>query len=283
MIDLHLHSTVSDGDVAPADVVIAAKQAGVTALSLTDHNGLWGIAEAHAVATTESLDFLAGIEMTASWQQVDVHILGYSQSFQEGVLHDGLQSTRDGYRQRIQAMVQLCQQAGFSQVSWADIEQHRQGQRDPCYVSYDVVRELRVKQGLSLSQARQLTVKGGECYVPYGSWALSLATAIDLIHQAGGLAVLAHPGIVGFEAGGRAMWKLVAEVVSRQIDGIEVFHPFHEEDVKRKLAEFCRANNLLLTGGSDWHGPDNYGNALGKAGVEQDQWQALQQRLKSIL
>lgn len=279
MIDLHTHSIFSDGDLPPAHLMAQAKQREITGVSLTDHNTLGGLTLARTAATEEGLTFLAGVEISTLWQGAAVHILGYGQHWDEPLLQQGLAVTRAGYKKRIEQMIALCHQAGYDKVSLADIAQRRATEAEPAFISYDVVKELMAKYDLPLSEARALTIEGGKFYIPYGDWAMSPQAAIELLHQAKGLAVLAHPGITGHEQGIAKMWQLIKEVVSQKIDGVEVYHHFHDEPLKKELAVYCQKNNLLITGGSDFHGPSHF-DYLGKSGLSEADWEKLKRVLE---
>jgi predicted metal-dependent phosphoesterase TrpH len=250
--DLHTHSTCSDGELAPGDLVHEAVRRGLGGISVTDHNGVWGWGDAQAAAHMAKIDFVAGIEVSAAFQGFDVHILGYSRNFDVDALESGLAGTRKGYAARMQAMVKKCQMAGYDRVSWKSIHARRSWQHMPVYVSLDLVRELSLAHGLPLAEAHAIVLK--HSYLPYGDWALTPSAAVDLIHQAHGKAVLAHPGIISHEHGRQlfsAMWQ---QLRGAGIDGVEIYHPFHSQAVTRELAVLANEEKLFVTGGSDWHG-----------------------------
>lgn len=278
MLDLHLHSTASDGDLTPAQVVEVLAGKSLTGISLTDHNGIWGVDEARAAAEAAGLMFVEGIEVSTLAEESDVHILGYSWRFDHAVLEEGLASTRAGYADRIREMVQRCQEAGFSKIQWEAIEEMRRGWKNPSYVSYDVARQLTLQHDVPIGEARRLTVEGGSCYVPLGAWALSPAAAIELLHAAGGKAVLAHPGILIKERGEEALKRVVEICVKAGLDGVEVYHPFHDQPTMEYFRQFCEQNHLKATGGSDWHGEGRHAKndeMLGKIGVKDEYVEAL--------
>ena len=280
MYDLHLHSTYSDGDLLPEQLIEEAVRRGVTGVSLTDHNGLWGVVMAEQYAQSLGAPFIAGIEITALHQTTDVHILGYSRAFEISIINGGLGPTRAGYAARIQQMVQQCHAAGYEKVRFESIVSSRAGQPEPSYISYDVTKQLIEKQGLSRDEARQLTIKGGACYVPYGSWAATPVAIVSLLHQANAIAILAHPGTIVYEAGEKALQELLKTLVENGLDGIEVYHPFHSPDLIKQLEEFVLEHNLLVSGGSDWHGPGRFHDKdFGKVGLSEPQFQKLLQGL----
>jgi len=194
--DLHLHSRYSDGDLTPGQIIEALLGKGVRGFSLTDHNGIWGLDEAASAAREHGLEFIEGIEVSARHDEYDLHILGYSKSFNRDVLHKGLKSTRDGYLERMDQMVWQCQQAGYDKITMDEVRRRRSDMQSPVFVSYDLAGLLEEKYRMSIKEARSLTTTGGVCHVPYGDWAMSPAEAILLIHESGGLAVWAHAGVM---------------------------------------------------------------------------------------
>lgn len=262
--DLHLHSVYSDGDLPAEAVVQAAAERGIKLLALTDHNGLWGVDEAAAAAERLGLAAIEGIEVSVRWSELDIHVLGYSRSFDRPRLSASLAATRVGYERRAQEIVRLCQAAGYKKISFSEIKNRRGWQADPVYLSYDVAQELIEKYDLSRAQVRALTVAGGVCHVPYGSWALTIKQAVEVLHGAQGVAVLAHPGLIAADGGD--LHGVLDEAVAAAIDGLEVYHPYHDENMTEQLRDFADKNNLKITGGSDWHGPGRYGESDARFG-----------------
>lgn len=276
--DLHLHSTYSDGDETVADLVAAVAKVGLAGFSLTDHNGIWGVAEAGRLATAARLACIQGIEVSARSQEVDIHVLGYARAFDGVTLHQKLANTRAGYAERMRKMVSLCQAAGYTNITWEEVTQQRATQEHPVYVSHDLRRLLREKYQLSFEEVRRLTTRGGVCHVPYGDWALSGPQAIELIHQAGGVAVLAHPGTTVADVDQAKLEQIVSELSEAGLDGLEIYHPFHTEELAAWLAEYAHAHSLLVTGGSDWHGASQFPEShaqFGAIGATAAEFEAL--------
>lgn len=282
LYDLHVHSHYSDGDYTVGDLVEEAKNRGVAGLSLTDHNGLWGCDLAADAAARAGLATLEGIEISARYHDLDIHLLGYSLRFNRSTLARGLAQTREGYQARIETMVRRCHAAGFTKVDFHDIQQRRSHQVEPSYISYDVAVQLQHKHQLTPDIARALTTPGGDCYVPYGDWALHPIEAIELIHEARGLAVIAHPGIIAHEDTAGTMHRLLQELIPHRLDGIEVHHPFHSARLVDQLTALAAEHHLLITGGSDWHGPGRYKDVLGSCGIDEAHWAKLHQHLNNL-
>jgi cytidyltransferase-like protein len=278
LYDLHLHSTYSDGDLSPADLVQRAAEHKLAGVSITDHNGIWSFDEAAATCAQRAMVFIEGIEVSARLQGLDLHVLGYSRAFDRRVLSEGLERTREGYYERAQEMVRRCQAAGFKRLSVAALEQRRAQQADPVYGSYDVARELTRLHGLGYEEARRLTTGGGPCHVPYGPWALTTGEAIELIHEAGGIAVLAHPGLVAYDAGEAVLARLLGSLAKQRLDGLEVYYPYHDEPLTLRLEAAVQRYGWIATGGSDWHGPGRYAagdSAFGAVGLTGELWKVF--------
>lgn len=285
MYDLHLHSLCSDGDLAPEAVVRAAYDKGLTGLALTDHNGIWGIDAAAEQAHKNGLEFLSGIELSTNFNNQDVHMLGFATTFKAQILEEGLAKTKQGCRERIEAMIKKCHEAGFKNVSMESIEARYAFYKNPSFISFDVARELQEKHSMPLAEAHRMTVAGGECYVPYGDYLLSPTEAIALLHSAGSVAVLAHPGITLAEEGEDVFNDLLKELCNNHIDGIEVRHPFHKPDFVQRLTDYAATHKLLVTAGSDWHGvsrfPENNAQ-FGACGVTAEEWTRLLTRCAEL-
>lgn len=276
MIDLHIHSRYSDGDWGVGEVVAEAAWRGLAGIALTDHNGTWGNQEVEEAARQHELVSVQGIEITARFEGADVHILGYARAFDEQMLQEGLATTRAGYEARVREMVERCQHHGYPKINFADIQARRTDHANPSYISYDVARQLMQVYQLAWDEARALTTRGGACHVSYGDWTLSPAAAIALLHQAGGQAFLAHPGIIIHEAGRATLDRLLSVLRPATLDGIEVQHPFHEDVLIQELERYCEEHRLLVSGGSDWHGPGRYHHgAFGKYGIDDAAFERL--------
>jgi predicted metal-dependent phosphoesterase TrpH len=285
MYDLHLHSLYSDGDEAPEAIVAEAKRRGVKGLALTDHQVLGGSSAARQCAAEEGLEYLEGIELSARYRGQDVHILGYSLNFKRERLMTWLRTIWEGYEERVKAMCEACQKAGYPEVRFETMKEKREKLGESIVHSYDVARALGREYGLSLLKARALTIKGGACYVPYGGWAKAPGEVIEIIQAAGGVAVLAHLGIMEQEAGVETAASLLRLMIAAGIDGLEVYHPVHSEKVTNKLLEIAWRDELLITGGSDWHGPGRYSESdrrFGNIGIAKREWDRLKERVQKL-
>jgi predicted metal-dependent phosphoesterase TrpH len=279
-VDFHLHSVCSDGELAPAALVKAVRERGLTGLSLTDHNGIWGVDVARAAAQQEGLFFMEGIEISTSLQGIDAHILGYSERFDRQVLRQGLATTREGYAQRMQMMMERCRAAGWDKLSWDSLVARRRAQDEPVYVLFDLVVELAEVYHLPWNEAKQTVMQHG--YVGYGDWAPTPAQAVRLIHQAGGVAVLAHGGLIVTDHSEDHLQKIMQDALRANLDGLEVRHPNHDAQMVSFLQSLASKHSLVLTAGSDWHGSTRsplQHEQFGILGMEEVELQRLRERL----
>lgn len=262
-VDLHSHSTASDGSRPPADVMAAAHAAGLTAIALTDHDTVAGIPEARAAAAALGLRLVPGVELSAVEGEVETHLLGLHLSRPEEIAA-GLAALRDMRRQRAIRIVERLNELGV-RITFADVEEQA---GDGAIGRPHVARAL-VEEGWAtdLRDAFERYLGNGRpAFVPKDR--LSMSDAIAMIHRAGGLAVLAHPG----HAGTRERLEALA---AQGLDGVEVLHPSHGADDVARLRTLAEFLGLVPSGGSDWHGGDDGPRTLGVMRVPEE-WLARQ-------
>lgn len=244
-VDLHLHSTASDGQLSPSEVVQLARARRMDVIALTDHDTTAGIAEAQQAAGGQ-LIVLPGIELSAEDARRDVHLLGYLINPQEDSLQAQLAYFRQERLRRAERIAGRLAELGRP-IAWEQVLSQAGGGA----VGRPHIARVMVEAGYvdSVDQAfDQYLHNGGPAYV----WRqrLSPEAAITLIHSAGGAAVLAHPGSLPDYA------AVIERLVPAGLDGIEVIHPKNTELVRENLRALALRYGLITTGGSDFHGPD---------------------------
>lgn len=241
-IDLHTHSNFSDGTTDPEEVVRAALKAGVRLFALTDHDTTDGVSRALAVCNEHRLPAVTGVEISTR-EHDHLHFTGYNLDLQNAEFQAFLAQNRQNRRERICRIITQLQQAGV------DITQEEVFQRAPNTVSRAHVADALKAKGLVPTRQdgfRKYLLPGRAGYVPSaGTTALE---AIRQIKKAGGLAVIAHPGISS------SVWNFPAWVEAG-LDGIEVFYPAHTYTAKQELLALATKYGLFCTAGSDYHGP----------------------------
>ncbi len=244
-VDLHMHSTCSDGLAEPAFGMETAKQKGLAAVALTDHDTLAGLPAAAARAAELDLPFVPGIEFSAYDDSGSTHVLGYFVNGGDRSLSEHLESALESRQRRAEKIVGKLNELGM-EVTIDDVR--AQASEGGLIARPHIARAL-VAGGWVKSYGEsfgRLLAAGQPAYVP--TRRIVPAEAIRLIHGAGGLAVLAH-------AGKTHSVPAIRELVDAGLDGLEVLHPDHGPYEVQRLRMLADELGLLETGGSDWHGP----------------------------
>jgi predicted metal-dependent phosphoesterase TrpH len=250
-IDLHCHSNISDGALAPAEVARRAARAGVAVWALTDHDQLGGLAEARAAALEQGMRFVNGVEMSVTWRGSSVHIVGLRIDPVDAGLQANLATVRGGRLERARAMARELSAAGIEGAYEGALERAE----NPEMVSRTHFARYLADIGAVASTRdafKRFLVAGKPGYVPH-QWA-QLADAVRWILAAGGQAVLAHPGRYGLSAG--AMDALLQEFRGAGGEAIEVVTGSHSPDQYAHFAAVAAQYGFAASRGSDFHGPE---------------------------
>ena len=250
-VDLHAHSTASDGSRAPADVIREAKRIGLAAIALTDHDTVAGIPEAISVGVDLGVRVVPGVELSAVEGDVETHILGLHLS-DTRELEAKLVALREMRRTRAERMVHRLNELGVRIEFTSVLEQAAGGAIGRPHVARAMIAE---GWAVDFRDAFDRYLGNGRpAYVTKERLAVSEATA--LIHRAGGLAILAHPSHSG-------TLERIAAFVDQGMDGVEVRHPSHSAEDTARLAALVEHFSLVPSGGSDWHGSSDGPRTLG--------------------
>lgn len=269
-VDLHTHSTASDGSRAPADVVREAKRAGLQAVALTDHDTLGGLAEAQAAAREVGLRLVRGVELSAVEDRVETHVLGLHLD-EATELERRLEELREMRRSRAERMVRRLNDLGVRIDLESVLEQAAGGAVGRPHVARAMVAEGWATDFRDAFD--RYLGNGRSAYVPKEQ--LAMRDAIAMIHRAGGLAIVAHPGAAGTR-------ERLRKMIDEGLDGVEVLHPGHTPDDVARLKRLSTQLGLVRSGGSDWHGGTDGARVLGAMQVpsewlsEQDERVAAQ-------
>ena len=245
LVDLHLHSSASDGRLSPAQLVVEAARRGLEAIALTDHDTVDGIAPALAAAEDfPGLMVIPGVELSTEVAAGEVHVLGYFIDYDDPALNGRLVRMRNSRAERAQAMISRLEALGVD-ISW----DHVQKIADGGSVGRPHLAQAMLEQGYvpSIREAfNGYLARGRPAYV--GRRKLAPAAAVELIRQSGGLAVLAHPFTIADPE------PLVVKLKAAGLAGLEVYYKDYDADTQRQLLEIADRHDLLVTGGSDYHG-----------------------------
>ena len=263
--DLHCHSTVSDGLEPPASLVRRAVESGLAVLALTDHDAVHGLPELEESARGTGLVTVAGVELSTRREGEDVHLLGLFVDPGEPELVARLLEMRQARDRRGEAMVARLAEAGIH----LDLPALRRTVGDGAFGRPHVARAL-VERG-AVGNVREafdrFLTPGRPGYVPKPRW--SLGEAIAAVRRAGGLSFLAHPVWYGTPEAIRAL------VEEPGLDGVETVHPDHDIGSQIRLTALASEKRLLVSGGSDYHGPPEGKKAVGACRLGEEEWLRL--------
>jgi 3',5'-nucleoside bisphosphate phosphatase len=265
-IDLHVHSSASDGTDPPAEVVRRAAAAGLDVMALTDHDTTSGIAQARE-ALPSGLTLVPGLELSCLLDNRSVHMLAYLFNPDDPALSAETELIRDDRVHRATAMVAKLRELG-APVTWEQVTVIADG----AVVGRPHIARALAESGVIATPADAFTSdwigEGGRAYA--GHYAPDPERAIALVRAAGGVPVLAHPRSPGYEIDDEVITRLAAVGLA----GIEVFHPDHDVSERVRLTALASRLDLLMTGGSDDHGSFN-GSGLGAGTTPLDQYERL--------
>ena len=261
LVDFHMHSIYSDGVKSPEGLLRHALDCNLSMMALTDHDEIDGI---KALRTAqEQLDpektikIINGCEFSADYKDKSIHILGYRFDETNKELRDFIEYFKSKREERIDEIIRRCNNVGY-------------------FISKDeLLKKFPKTQAYGRPHIGQLLIDGGyakdindvfkdilrkdsPCYVPKVK--IEVPYIIDIIHKAGGLAVMAHPKLVSSD-------EYVVEMLAYDFDGMEVYHTKHNDDDVKRYKALATKHNLFITGGSDYHGipgkaPDQFGDYL---------------------
>jgi len=266
-LELHAHTHFSDGYLSPESLVEAALEKELFALAITDHDSVEGFAPA-AGAAADRLEVIAGIEVSSTLEGHDLHVLGYFVDTHSEALLARLRGFREERQERARAILARLAALGVPVPEAEVFTSAGPGVVGRPHIANALVRAGHVPS-LEVAFHRLLGTRGA-AYVPRP--AFHSAEAVRMIHEAGGVAVLAHPGPLER--------RLVESLAEAGLVGIEVWHPQHGPALQRQWYETAEALGLVPSGGSDFHGPHR-GAGLGEMPVPERTLESLRRRAPS--
>ena len=261
LVDFHMHSIYSDGVKSPEELLRHALDCNLSMMALTDHDEIDGIkilrTAQEQLDPEKTIKFINGCEFSADYKDKSIHILGYRFDETNKELRDFIEYFKSKREERIDEIIRRCNNAGY-------------------FISKDeLLKKFPKTQAYGRPHIGQLLIDGGyakdindvfkdilrkdsPCYVPKVK--IEVPYIIDIIHKAGGLAVMAHPKLVSSD-------EYVVEMLAYDFDGMEVYHTKHNDDDVKRYKALATKHNLFITGGSDYHGipgkaPDKFGDYL---------------------
>jgi 3',5'-nucleoside bisphosphate phosphatase len=274
-IDLHTHSSVSDGTDAPGELVRKALAVGLDVVALTDHDTFDGFDEAAAEGERLGLGVVRGMELSCSRQGSSVHVLAYGADPASPELAAEMARVRDGRLGRLAGVVRKLAELG---VPVSEVEVMAQVGNSPS-VGRPHIADALIEAGHVRDRQEafdRFLADGGPAHVH--RYTIEVDRGIDLVHEAGGLAVIAHPWGRGRE---RLLPASVLQGLVRdhELDGLEVDHQDHDSDIRRRLRALAENLGLLATGSSDYHGTGKLDHDLGCNTTDPTVFTEMQRRL----
>lgn len=266
--DLHLHTLYSDGTFTPKRLVDQAQKAGLACIAIVDHDTVSGIDEGITAGIDLEVEVIPGIELTSEYRGYEVHILGYGLDYNNRKLKEKLAFLKKRRLERIHEMLAKLRGIGkeLSPESVFSIE--HSGTLGRLHVARAMVQEG-LAGSLSEVFGRYLG-ENGPAYVL--GFKLTSPEAIALIKNSGGIPVLAHPCVIKQE-------DILFEIISSGIEGIEVFYPEHSNDQIADYTRIADKFNLLMTGGSDFHGDAKPNTKLGSLKIPYSLVEKIKEKL----
>lgn len=261
LVDFHMHSIYSDGVKSPEELLRHALDCNLSMMALTDHDEIDGIKALRTAQeqldSEKTIKIINGCEFSADYKDKSIHILGYRFDETNKELRDFIKYFKSKREERIDEIIKRCNNVGY-------------------FISKDeLLKKFPKTQAYGRPHIGQLLIDGGyakdindvfkdilrkdsPCYVPKVK--IEVPYIIDIIHKAGGLAVMAHPKLVTSD-------EYVVEMLAYDFDGMEVYHTKHNDDDVKRYKVLAKEHNLFITGGSDYHGipgkaPDQFGDYL---------------------
>ena len=271
-IDLHTHSTYSDGTDKPSELINKALAAGITVVGLTDHDSISGWQEATA-SLRPGISLVPGAEISCQTTDgISVHILGLLFDSSNSELMNTLEKTRENRHGRMEKIIARINEAGID-ITMNDVLAQLS---DGATLGRPHLADALVKKGVVASRDEaftQMLHNNSKYYVSH--YSPTPEDAIALIKAAGGVSVIAHP--MASHRGRTISLETFGSLIDSGLDGIEVDHRDHSPDEKKQLISLANGSNLVMTGASDYHGNGKL-NSLGEYTTNPDQWERLEAR-----
>lgn len=242
--DLHIHTTASDGTWQPEALAKAALDKGLVMIAVTDHDTTQGVASVQAAGKIYGLEVIGGVELSVDHDDLEIHLLGLGIEPEHPELKSVMEQLHQSRYERGRHMVEKLQAQGIS-ISFSRV-QELAGNK---LIGRPHIARVLVENGYveSIGDAFSKYIgKGCPAYVPRHK--IAPAEAIDIIHAAGGVAIWAHPGLTAHD-------ELLPQLTACGLDGLEAYHSAHQPDQVYHYLELAASRQLLVSGGSDCHGP----------------------------
>ena len=258
IIDLHVHSTESDGTLTPEDLVAEAKKAELAAFALTDHDTCQGVGKAMPCATSAGIELIPGIELSTDYHGKEVHIVGLYIDIENEQLLKKTTEYRKCRSERNALMVEALRKEGLS-ITMEELV----AENPDCVITRANIARFLYEHG-QIKSVREAFDRyiGDHCKCYVGRLKVASTDAVRLIKEAGGTAILAHPLLYGLS--NTNLQKMIDDLKPVGLDGLEAIYSTYTTGEEQQMKRLARENGLLISGGSDFHGSNKPDIALGR-------------------
>lgn len=247
-IDLHTHSSASDGELRPGDLVRLAAGAGLSALALTDHDTIGGLEEAREASAGTAMEFVPGCELSVVESDRQMHMVGLWIPRQAPHVEELLADQRASRHDRNRAILQKLKAFGVT-IDYDEVRALAKGTVGRPHIAH-ILLERGVVKNYNDAFKKYLGRQTGRAYAPKKE--LPMAQAVDVLHADGALAILAHPYLLGET--GKPMEDLARRYQTLGMDGLEAYYTDHSAQRTQEFLQIARKLNMVVSGGSDFHG-----------------------------
>lgn len=258
IVDLHVHSTESDGTLTPEDLVAEAKKAELAAFALTDHDTCQGVGKAMPLAASAGIELIPGIELSTDYHGKEVHIVGLYIDIENEQLLKKTAEYRKCRSERNALMVEALRKEGLS-ITMEELV----AENPDCVITRANIARFLYEHG-QIKSVREAFDRyiGDHCKCYVGRLKVASTDAVRLIKEAGGTAILAHPLLYGLS--NTNLQKMIDELKPVGLDGLEAIYSTYTTGEEQQMKRLAREHGLLISGGSDFHGSNKPDIALGR-------------------
>lgn len=272
MIDLHMHSTFSDGTLTPTQLVERAKKNNIEVMAITDHDNIDGLEEGRKEAEKKEIIFVNGIEVSANFLDKDIHILGYFLNLEDKNFLGWLTKLQEKRHDRSLKILSKLSNLGID-ISLSEVEEEALGN----VIGRPHIANMIIKKGFATTMNEvfdRYLGDGKRAYVP--KVGVDMVEVVKKLKANGAIVSLAHPHLISHPDD--TVVNIIDMLVKNGLDGLELYYPNIDRRKKNKLIKIAKRRDLILTGGSDFHGMNRVGIDIGTGNIPVEVFQKIVER-----
>ena len=276
MIDLHIHSTFSDGTLTPTQLVERAKQNNIEVMAITDHDNVDGLKEGRKEAEKQGIIFVDGIEVSANFCDKDIHILGYFLDLEDEELLEWLERIKKKRYDRTIKILNKLSKLGID-ISLAEVKEEVIGN----VIGRPHIAKMIIKKGFATTMNEvfdKYLGDGKSAYIP--KVGVDMVEVIKKLKANGAVVSLAHPHLISHPDD--TVVNIIDMLIKNGLDGLELYYPNIDIRKKNKLMKIAKRRGLILTGGSDFHGLNRAGVDIGLGNISKEIFQKMVEKKEKI-